>query len=158
MPTEPRPDDNLASRLAIKGHPLHAMMVTFPIAFLISVAATDLAWILLQDDFWARLSLWLVGAGAFAGAAAGLAGTIELLLIPGVRRRGVSWSHFIAAITLISVAFTNWYLRLAGPAEMILPWGFTLSVLGAVLVAVAGWLGANLVFDHRIGIVENDGD
>lgn len=134
------------------------MMVAFPIAFLISVVATDLAWILFQDEFWARLSLWLVGAGAIGGAAAGLAGAVELLLIPGVRRRGVSWSHFVAAITLISVAFTNWYLRLAGLEDMILPWGFVLSLLGAALVAVSGWLGANLVFDHKIGIINDDGD
>jgi uncharacterized membrane protein len=158
MPTEPSPDDDRSSRVAIKGHPLHAMMVTFPIAFLVSVVATDLAWILFQDEFWARLSLWLLGAGALAGSAAALAGTVELLLIPGVRRRGVSWSHFVAAITLISVAFTNWYLRMAGYEDMILPWGFVLSLLGAVLVAVAGWLGANLVFDHKIGIIVDDGD
>lgn len=158
MPREPQPDDDRGSRVAIKGHPLHAMMVTFPIAFLMSVSATDLMWLLSQDAFWARLSLWLVGAGAVTGTAAALAGTIELMLIAGVRRRGVSWSHFVAAITLISVAFTNWFLRLAGPEEMIVPWGLTLSLLGATLVAVAGWLGANLVFDHRIGIIDHDGD
>lgn len=134
------------------------MMVTFPIAFLIAVAATDLAWVFLQDDFWARMSLWLVGAGAVTGLAAGLAGTIELLIIPGVRRRGASWSHFVAAITLISIAFTNWFLRLAGPEEMILPWGLMLSLLGAVMVGVSGWLGANLVFEHQIGVVDDDGD
>ncbi len=158
MPKPPRPDDDLESRVAIAGHPLHAMMVTFPIAFLIAVAATDLAWVFLQDDFWARMSLWLVGAGAVTGLAAGLAGTIELLIIPGVRRRGASWSHFVAAITLISIAFTNWFLRLAGPEEMILPWGLMLSLLGAVMVGVSGWLGANLVFEHQIGVVDDDGD
>lgn len=134
------------------------MLVTFPIAFLMSVVATDLAWIATGDFFWLRLSMWLAGVGAIAGAVAGVAGTIELLLIPGVRRRGVSWSHFVAAVMLISVAFTNWYLRLAGGEDMVIPWAFTLSVLGAVLVAVAGWLGGNLVFDHRIGVVDEDGD
>jgi uncharacterized membrane protein len=144
--------------VAIAGHPLHAMMVTFPIAFLMSVAATDIAWILLQDEFWARASLWLVGAGAITALAAGLAGTIELLIIPGVRRRGASWSHFVAAVTLISIAFTNWFLRLAGPEEMIFPWGLMLSLLGAAMVGVSGWLGANLVFEHQIGVVDEDGD
>jgi len=134
------------------------MMVTFPIAFLMAMVPTDLAWILTGDDFWARVSLWLAGAGALTGLAAGLAGTIELLIIPGVRRRGASWSHFVAAITLISVAFTNWFLRLADPTEMILPWGLTLTLLGAVLTGMAGWLGGNLVFEHRIGVVEEDGD
>ncbi len=134
------------------------MLVTFPIAFLMSVVATDLAWLVTDDFFWLRLSMWLLGAGAVAGALAGIVGAIELLLIPGVRRRGVSWSHFVAAVTLISVAFTNWFLRMAGGEDIVIPWAFTLSLLGALLVAVAGWLGGNLVFDHRIGVVQDDGD
>ncbi len=134
------------------------MMVAFPIAFLTTLVATDAVWVLTGDDFWLRLSLWLVGSGAIMGALAGLVGTLELLLIPGVRRRGVSWSHFVAAITLISVAFTNWFLRLAGGSELIVPWALSLTILGALLVAVAGWLGGSLVFDHQIGIVDDDGD
>lgn len=156
MVQEPRSDDDVSSRVAIAGHPVHAMLVAFPIAFLMTSVATDLAWILTGDDFWLRVSLWLVGAGAIMGALAGLAGTIELLVIPGVRRRGVSWSHFVAAITLISVAFTNWFLRLGG--ELIVPWALSLTLLGALLVSLSGWLGGNLVFDHRIGIVDDDGD
>lgn len=134
------------------------MMVAFPIAFLTSLVATDLAWVLTGDGFWLRLSLWLVGSGAVMGAAAGVAGALELLMIPGVRRRGVSWSHFVAAVMLISVAFINWFLRLAGNEALIVPWALSLTVLGALLVALAGWLGGSLVFDHRIGVVDDDGD
>jgi uncharacterized membrane protein len=158
MVKEPRRDDDRASRVAIAGHPVHAMLVTFPIAFLTTLVATDLAWILTGDYFWLRLSLWLVGGGAIMGVVAGLAGTIELLLIPGVRRRGVSWSHFVAAVTLISVAFTNWFLRIVGTDELIVPWALSLTILGALLVSLSGWLGGSLVFDHRIGIVDDDGD
>jgi uncharacterized membrane protein len=158
MVQEPRSDDDRSSRVAIAGHPVHAMLVTFPIAFLTSLVATDLAWLLTGDDFWLRLSLWLVGGGAIMGAVAGLAGTIELLLIPGVRRRGVSWSHFVAAITLISVAFTNWFFRIVGGDEFIVPWALSLTFIGALLVSLSGWLGGNLVFDHRIGVVDDDGD
>ena len=158
MPQTPRSDDNLASRVAVAGHPLHAMMVAFPIAFLTAAVGTDLAWIVLQDAFWARMSLWLIGAGAFMGLLAGVAGTIELLLIPGVRRRGASWSHFVAAIMLLSVAFTNWFWRLDQGNDAILPWGLALTLLAAAFVGVAGWLGGNLVFDHQIGIIQEDGD
>ncbi|MCG6118556.1 MAG: DUF2231 domain-containing protein [Aquimonas sp.] len=158
MLKEPRTDDDRSSRVAIAGHPIHAMMVAFPIAFLTSLVATDLAWVLTGDGFWLRLSLWLVGSGAVMGAAAGVAGALELLMIPGVRRRGVSWSHFVAAVMLISVAFINWFLRLAGNEALIVPWALSLTVLGALLVALAGWLGGSLVFDHRIGVVDDDGD
>lgn len=158
MVQEPRSDDLHSSRIAIAGHPIHAMLVAFPIAFLTTLVATDVAWVLTRDDFWLRLSLWLVGSGAVMGALAGIAGTIELLLIPGVRRRGVSWSHFVAAVTLISVAFTNWFLRLVGSEDLVVPWALSLTVLGVLLVALAGWLGGSLVFDHRIGVVDDDGD
>ena len=134
------------------------MLVTFPIAFLLAMVPVDLAFILTNDEFWARLALWLAGTGFFMGTIAGIAGTIELLVIPGVRRRGASWSHFIAAVTLLSVAFANWYLRLADPQALIVPIGLSLSILGAVLTGVAGWLGGNLVFEHQIAVVHDDGD
>ncbi len=158
MSSEPRPKGDTESRIAIADHPIHGMVVNFPITLLMVLVVSDLGWIITGDPFWARLSLWLAGGGAVMGLFAGLIGTLELLLIPGVRRRGTSWNHFIAATTLISVAFTNWFLRLAGPEEMIVPWGVSLSLLGALLVTVAGWLGASLVFDHKIGIVDADGD
>ncbi len=158
MPTKPGPDDDREARVAVAGHPIHPMLVTFPIAFLLAMVPADLAWLITGDDFWARLGLWLAGAGFVMGTVAGIAGTIELLVIPGVRRRGASWSHFVAAITLISVAFANWHLRIADPAALIMPIGLGLSVLGAVLTGVAGWLGGNLVFEHQIGVVHDDGD
>ena len=158
MPTKPTPDDDRETRVAVAGHPIHPMLVTFPIAFLMAMVPADLAWIFTGDDFWARVSLWLAGIGFLMGTIAGIAGTIELLIIPGVRRRGASWSHFIAAVTLISVAFANWYLRIADPAALIMPIGLSLSVLGAILTGVAGWLGGNLVFEHQIAVIQEDGD
>lgn len=150
-------DAERESRLSISGHPIHAMLVTFPIALLTLVLPSDLAWVLTQDDFWARMSLWLVGAGAVMGLFAAIIGTIELLLIPAVRRHGMGWSHFVAAMVLLSVAFSNWYLRLeAGAEAWILPWGLALSALGAGLVMMAGWLGANLIFDQRIAIMDEE--
>ena len=157
MSAESMQDEDRESRLAIAGHPIHAMLVTFPIALLMSLLASDLAWVLTRDDFWARMSLWLAGGGSFMGLFAAIVGTIELMLIPAVRRHGMGWSHFVAAMVLISVAFSNWYLRLVvGPQDWILPWGLALSALGARLVMLAGWLGANLIFDHRIAIVDED--
>ncbi len=150
-------DADRESRLAISGHPIHAMLVTFPIALLTLVLPSDLAWVFTRDDFWARMSLWLVGAGAIMGLFAAAIGTIELMLIPAVRRHAMGWNHFVAAMALLSIGFSNWYLRLeVGVEQWILPWGVALSALGAALVMVAGWLGANLIFDHKIAITDEE--
>ncbi len=144
------------SRIAFFGHPAHAMMVPFPIAFLMAVLASDIAWWHWSDPFWARVSLWLAGGGAVMGVLAGMAGTAELLFVRDIRRRAAAWSHFVVAIMLLSVAVANWGLRVEDAQARILPWGIYLSALGAGLVAVAGWLGGTLVFEHQVGIIDAD--
>lgn len=138
------------------GHPAHAMLVPFPIAFLVSVFASDLAWWYFGDPFWARMSLWLAGGGALSGIAAGLVGTAELLAVRDIRRRAAAWSHFVVAVMLLSVGMANWGLRLGDAEAAIVPMGMYLSGLGVLLVGVAGWLGGTLVFEHRVGVLNED--
>lgn len=128
------------------------MLNTFPIVFLTALVPCDLAWILTQDPFWARASLWLAGSGAATGLIAGMVGAIDFFVIPQVPRLTQSWSHLVAGVMLIAIAFVNWMLRLADPTALLVPWTFLLSILGLVMVAVAAWLGANLVFDEKIAV------
>jgi uncharacterized membrane protein len=105
------------------------------------------------------MSLWLVGAGTVMGVLAGIVGTAELLAVRGIRRRAAAWNHFVASVMLLAVAFANWMWRIPDFEAAVWPWGLAMSALGAVLVAVAGWLGGGLVFEHQIGVAEEeDGD
>ena len=66
--------DNPRSTARIFGHPIHPMLVSFPIAFLTGTLVSDLAYGLTRDAFWATASLYLLAAGvvtALGGAAAG---------------------------------------------------------------------------------------
>lgn len=144
------------TRVHFFGHPAHAMLVPFPIAFLIAVCASDIAWWYWSDPFWVRMSLWLAGAGAVMGIVAGIAGTMELILVRNIRRRAAAWSHFVVAVMLLSVGVANWGMRLADAEALIVPYGMFLSGLGAVLVGAAGWLGGTLVFEHRVGVLNED--
>jgi len=137
--------------VAVARHPLHPMMVAFPIAFLVTLLGGDLAYLWTRDPFWARLSLWLAGAGAVMGILAGLAGTVEMLAIRTIRMRVPAWDHFVAAVMLLAVATANWLFRIDDPAGAVWPWGLYLSALGFVLVSGAGWLGGALVFEHHVG-------
>lgn len=147
---KPAPESTTSS-IAIGGHPLHPMLITFPIAFLSGALASDLAYWWTGDPFWARASLWLVGGGLAMGVLAALAGTLDFMLIKEIRRHVTSWSHFLTAVMLLSLAATNWWLRVDDPAAGIVPWGIYLSSVSAVALGVAGWLGGKLVFEHNIG-------
>lgn len=145
------PDEPTPTRVAVAGHPLHPMLITFPIAFLLGALASDVAYLYDGEPFWARMSLWLIGAGTVMGTLAGATGSVELLAVRGIRRRGGAWNHFVAAVMMLATAFANWMWRVPD-AEAIWPWGLYMSALTGVLVAFAGWLGGELVFAHQIGI------
>lgn len=149
---------DMASKIAIAGHPLHAMLVTFPIALVCATLGGDVLFWWTADPFFARVSLWTSGWGFGLGALAGLVGTAELLAVPGIRRRAESWSHAIAAMTLLAVVGANWGLRLGDHQGAVLPWGFFLSVLGTGLVGLAGWHGGKLVFEHQMGMILSNED
>ena len=147
----------VASAVAVAGHPLHAMSVHFPIAFVLATLGCDLFYWWTADPFWVRAGLWSSGFAFAAGIVAGLVGTAELLLVPGIRIRVASWTHAIAAMMLIAVAGMNWGLRLADETA-VLPHGLMLSVLASVFTGLAGWHGGKLVFDHGIGLIVSEKD
>jgi uncharacterized membrane protein len=149
--------DDTGSVVAVAGHPIHAMMVTFPIALVISTLGCDVFYWWGADPFWPRAALWASGFAFWLGIAASLAGTAELLLVKGIRKRAASWIHAIAAVTLISIAGANWGWRLIDH-EAVLPVGLMLSVLGTIFVGLAGWHGGKLVFDHGVGLMVSTND
>ena len=139
------------SRIAIAGHPLHAMLVAFPIALTMSVLGADLLFWWTGDPFWARAAGW-ASFGAFVmGVVAGITGTVELLVVKGIRNRSASWTHFILAVMLLSILGANWGIRIGDHVGAVLPFGLLMSLLAAGLTAVTGWHGGKLVFDYQIG-------
>lgn len=148
---------DVSSAVAVAGHPLHAMTVHFPIAFVIGTLGADMLYWLIGDPFWQRVGLWTAGIAFIAGMAAGLIGTAELLLVPGIRARVASWTHAVAAMTLIAICGLNWGLRLSD-ADAVLPYGLLLSVLASVFTGLAGWHGGKLVFDHGVGLMISEKD
>ncbi len=139
------------SRFRIAGHPIHPMLVTFPIAFFSGTVATDLLFWWTGQDFWAGFSFWLLVGGLLGGGAAAFAGFMDFVLVPMIRRHYTSWSHMLSAIVLMAVAAANLVLRWGDPSGSVLPWGLFLSGLMLAMLGVAGWLGGKLVFEHRLG-------
>jgi uncharacterized membrane protein len=144
---------DVGSRIALAGHPIHAMLVAFPIALVVGTLGADMLWWLTGDPFFARLGLWAIGWSFVMGVLAAIAGTAELLAGPGIRRRPESWTHAVAATMLLAVVGANWGVRLYDPQGAILPWGVLLSLGCLIFVGLAGWQGGKLVFEHQIGIM-----
>ncbi len=145
------------SRVAIAGHPLHAMLVAFPVALTMCVLGADLLYWWTGNAFWPEAAAWASFGALLMGVIAGVTGTVELLIVPGIRNRSASWTHFVLAVMLLSILGANWLLRVGQPEEAVLPLGLALSVLAAAMTVVTGWHGGKLVFDYQIG-TRSDGN
>jgi len=146
-------DSGITSTVAIAGHPIHPLIVLFPIAFLVGAAGTDLGYWLTKDPFWARASIWLLGVGLLTGLPAVVTGLSDFIRIDRVRKRSAGWAHMILNFISLGLAAVNYVLRLGNPAEAILPVGIILSLLVATILGLSGWYGAELIYRHKVAVI-----
>ncbi len=145
------------STAAINGHPLHPVLIPFPIAFLVGALATDLVAWWTDGSFWARGSVWLTGIGLATGALAAVLGVADFMTIRRARVHRIGWVHALSAGAVLVGALTSWLLRLGDASGAVLPWGLTLSAVNAGLITVTGWAGGELAYRHMIGVTGHGG-
>lgn len=140
------------SRMALHKHPIHPMLVVYPIALLSLVVVTDVLHLWHGADFWAQASFWMSAVGLALGLVAAFFGTFDLFLIREVRLHVSAWTHMIAAVMVLALAAAGVWVRWPDPVAAVWPWGLLVSSVMLLLVMVAGWLGGTLSFRHGIGV------
>src|SRR3954469_24392364 len=141
------------STAAIAGHPLHHMLVAFPIAFLIGAFATDVAFRSTTDAFWAQASFWLLLAGVVTALVAAVPGFIDFSTMDRVPSLWVAWAHMIGNLTVVVIAAINLWLRWSDPAAGAQGTGLVLSLLTTLLLLATGWLGGELAYRYGLGAI-----
>jgi uncharacterized membrane protein len=148
-------DGNPRSTAQIAGHPIHPMLIPFPIALLVATFASDLAFWKIGNGSWAIASLWLLGAALVMAALAAVAGLTDFLGERRIRDIRDAWLHMIGNVTAVVLSLINFYLRYAHGAEAgVFPWGIWISLIVVLLLLFNGWKGWNLVYKHRVGVAD----
>ena len=84
---------NPQSTASIGQHPIHPMLIPFPIAFFVATFVCDLVFWNTGVEFWATAGLWLLGAGLVMAALAAVAGLIDVLGDEQIRQLNDAWLH-----------------------------------------------------------------
>ncbi|MDX1584986.1 MAG: DUF2231 domain-containing protein [Thermoanaerobaculia bacterium] len=143
---------------AIKGHPIHPMLIPYPIAFLSAVVLTDLVYWLRLESFWARFSWWLLLGGLIGGVVAALAGLVDFVTIERAREHKIGWIHLVGMALVLILALFNLVIRDPASGSGVLPLGIVISAITAIVLAISGWFGGELSYRHSIGVTGHDGD
>jgi uncharacterized membrane protein len=147
-----RGGEAVASQAAIAGHPMHPMLITFPIAFLIFALVADVLYAFTSDAFFARMALWMVATGLATGALAAAVGLIDFVSLSRPREVRAGWVHAIGNGVVLVLAAISLYGRFLGDEDFIVPWGLALSAIIGLLLSVTGWYGGELSYRYLIGV------
>ena len=145
---------NPRSTAQIAGHPLHPMLVPFPIAFFVATLACDIVYSQTDDPFWFTATEWLLGAGVIIALLAALAGLTDVLGDARIRAITIVWWHLFGNLLVVLIEAANWYRRYAVGPPAVISTGLILSVIAVLILLVTGWLGWEMVYRRRIGIAD----
>jgi len=146
---------NPKSTAKIGDHPLHPMLIPFPVAFLVGAFVSDLVFVGTANAFWAKASMWLIGAAIVMALVAALAGFIDFFGEARIRRLTDAWYHMIGNLTAVVLALVNFGLRYSECAEAaIKPWGVVLSLVVGGILLFTGWKGWEMVYRHHVGVLD----
>jgi uncharacterized membrane protein len=145
-------DLNPRSTASIAGHPIHPMLVPFPITCFVGALLTDIAYWRTAEMMWSNFSAWLLVAGLVTGGLAALAGLVDFLSNRAIRSKSAAWAHLIGNLLVLGLSLLNAFVHSRDAWTSVVPTGLTLSALVVVILLVTGWLGGALVYRHRIGV------
>lgn len=140
------------STAKIAGHPIHPMIIPFPIVTFVGAFVTDLVYWWQGDPIWATVSLWLLGVGLITGAAAAVAGFTDFFSERGIRAIRAAWIHMVGNVSILGVQVVNFLIRYGDPDAGVIPWGLTLSFLAFLAIHVTGWMGWSMVYRHGVAV------
>lgn len=143
------------SRVKLFGHPVHQMLIVFPLGLLATAVLFDVIHLATGVPEMATVAYWLVAAGIVGGLLAAPFGFIDFLGIPaGTRAKRIGMLHGGGNLVVVLLFIGSWWLRPEPPAApSALP--LLLSFAGAGLALVTGWLGGELVDRLGVGVDEN---
>jgi uncharacterized membrane protein len=143
-------EQRMESRAKLFGHPIHPMLIVFPLGLLAMSLIFDLIGLGTHNGEWSHVAFYMIGAGVIGGLVAAVFGLIDYTGIPtGTRAKHIGQLHGIGNVVVVVLFAVSWYLRVGDPAG---PSGFAilLSIIGVIIALFTGWLGGELV--DRLGI------
>ncbi len=145
----------MESRAKLAGHPIHQMLIVFPLGLLATAVIFDIIGMISGSGIWLLSAFYMIAAGIIGGLLAAVFGLVDFLAIPaGTRAKAIGLWHGLGNVVVVALFFLSWLARLGNPRE---PGGLAhvLGFVGAALALITGWLGGELV--DRLGVGVDEG-
>jgi uncharacterized membrane protein len=144
----------MESKAKLLGHPIHQMLVVFPLGLLGASVVFDLLYHLADMPGMRQVAYWTMAGGLLTGLAAAPFGLIDWLAIPkGTRAKSVGMLHGLGNVLVLLLFLGSWLARPDSEAHITTA-ATAMALAGLALSLVTAWLGGELV--DRLGIGVSD--
>lgn len=146
----------MSSPASVGGHPIHPMIIPFPIGLWVFSLIADLIYLWRGNPVWRDwIAFYALLAGIIGAALAAIFGIIDWLSIRDRETKKVADWHARLNVIALLIFIASFYLRTAGGLRL-LGGSYTipllLSVLGVILITISGYLGGELVFKYGVAV------
>lgn len=145
-------DGKLRATAQIAKHPVHPMLVPFPIGCFVGALIADIVYCATAEMMWADFSTWLLGVGVIMGVLAAIAGLIDFLSDRMVRAQRPAWPHMLGNLAVLVLATLNVLVHSRDAWTSVYPTGLVLSAIVVFILFFTGWLGWSMVYRHGVGV------
>lgn len=146
----------MSSPASIGGHPIHPMIIPFPIALWIFSLVADVVYLWRGNPVWKDyISFYALLAGILGAAVAAVPGIIDWWSIRDRKVKRLANWHARLNIAAVVIFAIDLYLRTTAGAQWIgesLSIPFALSLIGVLLITISGWLGGEMVYVHGVAV------
>ena len=139
----------MGSRASLARHPIHPMLIVFPIGLWIFAFIAHIIAAATHSLPWHHAALYTMAGGLIGAVLAAIPGFIDLLAMPRSRARTIGVWHMILNLIVLTLFAVAFFMRIAGQTGA-MPW--VLSILAVLLLGVSGWLGGHLVYVHGVAV------
>ena len=131
-------------------HPIHPMLIPFPIGLWVFSLVADVTFRLGGDPVWLTMAYWTMVGGTVGALAAAVPGLIDFLALTEPRTVRIATAHLVLNLTVVGLFVANLVLRTTGYPPTALP--LVLSAVAIGLLLVSGWLGWELIYRQGVAL------
>ena len=141
----------MESRAKLLGHPIHQMLIVFPLGLLVMAVIFDVVAYFTGNPDLSLASYWMIAAGVISGLVAAVFGAIDFMAIPdGTRAKSVGLWHGGGNVIVVALFAVAFWMRMGTPGHAPDAVSFGLMLVATLIGSVTGWLGGELV--DRLGV------
>lgn len=134
----------MSSPASVRKHPLHPMLVAFPIGLWVFALVCDAIAAAGGNGAWSTVALYCVAGGIVGALLAAVPGLIDYFSIDEAAMKRIANFHLIVNLGAVIVFSVNLWTRFSVAPGSFVP--LMLSVVGVVCIGIGGWLGGEMVY------------